>query len=381
VGSRTLVTTTGALAPHTPVTLQTQMDLPAPTRERSAWPVRFDAVLGPNVGVLAVVLLLALGAGFFGLRFGRGSREQQPAFPLMYAPPDGVGPAEALYVYSERVPREAFVASIMQTAAKGATTLDHDDGWTITDTGQAAAWQQLDPVTAFAAQSLGVPGGSFTASKTVTAGKLLKSALDRFEEATKSWARQNGLVITAGLGAGATVLVVAAAALAGFLAIINPFDLSVLALVPGLFAVFGLETLRTGATTRRTPAGRDLWSRVGGFRRVLATDSAEARFDFSGRKELYTAYIPWAVAFGVADQWARKYQLETGEEPPQPSYFGSYVGGYAGGSIASSMADDFSSTVSSAISSYEATQSSSSSGGGGGFSGGGGGGGGGGGSW
>ena len=42
----------------------------------------------------------------------------------MYAPPDGIGPAEALYVYSERVPREAFVASIMQTAEKGATTLD-----------------------------------------------------------------------------------------------------------------------------------------------------------------------------------------------------------------------------------------------------------------
>jgi uncharacterized membrane protein len=114
---------------------------------------------------------------------------------------------------------------------------------------------------------------------------------------------------------------------------------------------------------------------------MLATPSAEQRFDFSGRKELYTAYIPWAVAFGVADEWAAKYKLETGEEPPAPHYFASTLG-YTGGSFAASMADDFSSTVSSAISAYEATQSSSSSGGGGGgFSGGGGGGGGGGGSW
>ena len=113
---------------------------------------------------------------------------------------------------------------------------------------------------------------------------------------------------------------------------------------------------------------------------MLATPSGEQRFDFSGRKELYTAYIPWAVAFGVADQWAEKYRLETGEEPPAPHYLGA-TGGYAGGSFAASMADDFSSTVSSAISAYEATQSSSSSGGGGGSSGGGGGGGGGGGSW
>ena len=85
-------------------------------------------------------------------------------------------------------------------------------------------------------------------------------------------------------------------------------------------------------------------------------------FDFSGRQDLYTAYIPWAVAFGVADEWAAKYKLETGEEPPAPHYFASTLG-YTGGSFAASMADDFSSTVSSAISAYEATQSSSSSGG------------------
>jgi uncharacterized membrane protein len=155
---------------------------------------------------------------------------------------------------------------------------------------------------------------------------------------------------------------------------------SVLALIPGLFAVGAFELLRPGSSTRRTAAGRDLWSRIGGFRRVLATPSGEERFDFSGRKELYTAYIPYAVAFVVADEWAQKYRLETGEEPPTPSYFGSAYYGYTGGNLASAMADDFSSTVSSAISAYQATQSSSSSGGGG-FSGGGGGGGGGGGSW
>src|SRR4029077_8735593 len=105
-----------------------------------------------------IVAVLALLAGALGLLLGRQSREATPQFPLMYAPPDGIGPAEAVYVYSERVPREAFVASIMQTAEKGATTLDHSDGWTITDAGQAAAWQQLDPVSAYAAETLGVPG-------------------------------------------------------------------------------------------------------------------------------------------------------------------------------------------------------------------------------
>jgi len=115
---------------------------------------------------------------------------------------------------------------------------------------------------------------------------------------------------------------------------------------------------------------------------MLATPSSKERFDFSGREDLYTAYIPWAVALGCAKEWAEKYRTEMGQEPPVPHYF---AGSYAGSNPAafvSSMAADFGATVDSAISSYNATQSSSSSGGGGGgFSGGGGGGGGGGGSW
>ncbi len=163
--------------------------------------------------------------------------------------------------------------------------------------------------------------------------------------------------------------------------IFNPFNMTMVALIPGAFGVFGAPLLKTGATTRRTRAGRELWSRVGGFKRILCTDSAVDRFDFSGREELYTKYVPWAVAFGCADEWAKKYRTEMGVEPPTPSYFAHSYAGATLGSV-SSMVDDFDSAVGSAISSYNATQSSSSSdGGGGGFSGGGGGGGGGGGSW
>ncbi len=373
------VVTTGALDVNTPVTVRTTLDMPAPNRDRLPWPQRFDPVLGGSVIGLVLLLAIALFAGLMGVLTARQSREKNPQFPLMYAPPEGIGPAQAKYLFTETIGREAFVASIMQTAEKGATTLARDDGWTISDTGQAAAWQQLDPVSAYAAQVLGVPGGPFTADRSVSAGKKLKSALSSFDDAVRGWARQNGLMATAGLGSFGGILVVLAILLTLFLGFVNPLGISVLALIPGLFAVGAFELLRPGSSTRRTAAGRELWSRIGGFRRVLATPSGEERFDFSGRKELYTAYIPWAVAFGVAEQWAQKYRLETGEEPPVPFYGTTY--GYAGATFASSMADDFSSSVSSAISAYQATQSSSSSGGGGGFSGGGGGGGGGGGSW
>ena len=66
-------------------------------------------------------------------------------------------------------------------------------------------------------------------------------------------------------------------------------------------------------------AGRDLWSRIGGFHRVLSTPSSKERFDFSGRQELYTAYIPWAVALDCADEWAAKYRTEMGTRAAGPA--------------------------------------------------------------
>jgi uncharacterized membrane protein len=175
--------------------------------------------------------------------------------------------------------------------------------------------------------------------------------------------------------------VLAGLALAAYVCLANPLHMTALALAPGLYALGALELLAPGASTKRTPAGRELWSRLGGFRRVLSTPSSVERFDFSGRQELYTAYLPWAVAFGCAREWAEKYRSETGSEPPAPAYFVTDPGGWSGG--IDGMVDDFSSSLNSAISSYEASQRASSGGGGGGggFSGGGGGGGGGGGSW
>jgi len=300
----------------------------------------------------------------------------------MYAPPEGIGPAQAAYLVTETVGDEQYVATLLHAAERGAVELDRQgEAWTITDKAGPAGWAGLDEVTSGVAHLLGGPGTTFVAQPDdVVGGKRLQTEMSSFKANTTSWAKRNGLMVSSGLGgAGALVILVCFVAVVG-IAIWNPFDMSALGLVPGLFAVFGAGLAATGAGTKRTRAGRDLWSRAGGFRRILSTPSAQDRFDFSGRQELYTAYIPWAVAFGCADEWAEKYRTEMATEPPVPSYFPHYYAGAYAGSAISSMVDDFHSTVSSAISSYEATQKSSSSGGGG-FSGGGGGGGGGGGSW
>ena len=382
-GTSTLVVRVLDLAPGTPVTVSATVaqEIAEPEVDR-LWSARFDPVLGSSLPGLVVVLLLAGLTGLVGLLLVGRSLERKPGYPLMYAPPEGVGPAQAQYVLTEQIDRRAFVATVMDMAEQGAVDLKQDaSGWTITP--KEGGVERLGGVTASTAKILGLHSGTFRATpKSAGDGKRLKSAIDGFERAIRNWAREERLITSSGLGTVGRVMVLVAAAVAAALIVFNPIGMTAIALIPGAFAACALGLLFPGASTRRTSRGRDLWSRAGGFRRVLSTPSSEQRFEFSGRGNLYTAYVPWAVAFGVADEWAAKYRTEMGVEPPVPAYFaGAYAGDHTSNFV-SQMVSDFDHTVSSAISSYEATQrSSSSGGGGGGFSGGGGGGGGGGGSW
>ena len=383
-GTDTLTVTTGPLDDHTPVSLKTGLDLPVPDQDKDVpWSGRWDRTLSTSPLLLGIVVVLALLAGLLGAVLARMTYERNPQFPLMYGPPEGIGPAQGKYVLTESIDKEAYVATLMHAAQHGAVDLQKgQDSWVITDKGGPDGWRGLDEVTSGVAHLLSGPGTSFVAArKDVKAGERLKTEIADFESGTKTWAVSSGNITKAGIGGFGGLLVLLGFLSAIAIAIWNPFAMTMVGLIPGAFAVFGSPMVRTGAGTKRTRQGRDLWSRLGGFHRVLSTPSSQDRFDFSGRQELYTAYIPWAVAFGCADEWASKYRTETGAEPPVPHYFGSAYAGAAAGSYVDSMVSDFNETVSSAISSYQATQSSSSSGGGGGFSGGGGGGGGGGGSW
>ena len=384
-GTQTLTVDVEALSPNTPVTVKVGLDMPTPETGISVpWSARFDPVLGRSPSRVAIVVLLALLAGAFGAWQARKVREKTPAYPLQYGPPDGIGPAQGAYIMTERTDKKAFVASIMEAAAKGSVTLNRDgSSWTVTDTEGPQGWAGLDPVTQRVARLTGGPGLAFTATpSSVSSGEKLKSELSGFESATRSWATSEGFMQRAGLGCLGGLFVIGGGIVALLIAGSNFMNMGILALIPGLLAAGAAPVLASGASTKRTVRGRDLWSRVGGFYRVLSTPASQNRFDFSGRQELYTAYVPWAVAFDCADQWAAKYRAETGQEPPVPSYFPGYAGAHTG-NYTDQMVNSFSSTVDGAISAYQATQSSSSSGGGGGggFSGGGGGGGGGGGSW
>jgi uncharacterized membrane protein YgcG len=383
IGTTTLRIDGRGIAPHTPVTLQTGLDIATPPAGQSLpWPARWGPVLGDSVSGVVVVLVLALLAGGMGAALARRAHERRPPFPVQYAPPPDIGPAEAAYVMTEKVDQRDFVASMLWAAQQGAVEIERDgDAWTIKDKTGPEGWAKLDRATTAVAPLLGGAGGSFTASrKDVASGQILQARIAAFQKETKSWGLSNGFLAKTGLGGLGGLVILAAVVVTAFAALTTLFGMSISALVPGAFALAASPLVVPTAATIRTAKGRELWSRLGGFERMLSTPSSKQRFDFSSRQELYTAYIPWAVAFGCADAWAKKYRTEVGTEPPVPAYFAGYYAGAHTGNYVDSMVNDFSSTVSSSISAYQATQSHSSSGGGG-FSGGGGGGGGGGGSW
>ena len=148
-----------------------------------------------------------------------------------------------------------------------------------------------------------------------------------------------------------------------------------------LLAIF----LRTGtAGCNAVDLGRRLLDEVAGFREYLEIaekDEMNLRNPPEKTPQLFEAYLPFALALGVEQQWAERFTRifaglagQTGTAW-QPSW---YNGSWNSSNFSASAAG-LSSSLGNAIESAVSPPGSSSGGGGGGFSGGGGGGGGGGG--
>lgn len=383
-GTRDVRVAASSLPPRTPVTVRIGLPVPPPERVTLPWAVRYDPVLGRSVPLAVGLVALSAVALVVGWALARQSGESPPPYPVMYEPPAGLGPVQTAYLVTERVdPKDGLVSTLLYLAEKGLVQLtrSEDEAWVVEGTAERAAWDGVDAPSRSVAEALAVTrkGRRFRAQNKPEAGETLKTAQKDLAYTTRAWARELGLVVVDRAEVASRVVVYVAAAVALGCFIWDPFATTVVGLPAAAFVVGGFPLALGGVGTRRTAQGRELWSRAGGFQRMLSTPSSVDRFDFSGRRELYTAYIPYAVAFDCADAWAGKYETETGEPAPTPVWF--YGGVYAGSSSPSAGLGSFQAALTASIAAYTASQSSSSGGGSGGFSGGGGGGGGGAGSW
>lgn len=309
------------------------------------WTARWDDVLGTRPAVLVVVVLLGLVAAIEAGRIGARARERAPSYALRDAPPDGIGPAQAVHVLGEPLTTRGYVGALLHAARLGAVSLRRDDAdWVLTRGHDVT----VDDVTRLAYEPL-LEAGPFRASRTsAEAGAALERAMHDLRGEVRAWGVRSGVMGRLGLTGGCAVLLVVGAALVVACLVLQPFGMSMLGLLPGALVVGAVSAAHACAGTRHTRRGRQLWSRVGGFRRALATPSSRHRFGFSGREELYTAYVPWAVAFGCTGQWAQKYRSEMGAEPPVPPFLGPYVGAHTADHV-DALVHSLSSTVTDAI--------------------------------
>ncbi|MDQ4109678.1 MAG: DUF2207 domain-containing protein [Actinomycetota bacterium] len=404
-GSTELEVTTGALDPGTPVTVSTDLDMAAPpiTDEELPWAQRWDPVMGTDLSLATVLLALAAGLALPAVYLLFRTRDPLAGAQTRAMPPEGVGPAQAAYVLSKSVGPTLLASSVLYAASRGLVTIrSTQNGWRIT-VGEDRSWDGIDPVTGTIKTLDGVAIGASKKSKAAkSSGKRLSTAQTKMRKDLETWALEKKLLerrtdrfiwsLAFGLAAPAGAV----------LAVVRPGDTTLWALVPGVFAVLITPMLRQGAGLVRTEAGRTLATEALGFRQSLRSRSD----DFHGDQARYDSYLPWAVGFGIADEWARSFRVLGGAALVVPAYLPydqhalhrQPVAGDGGGDgLVSALTDDFERSLGSAIRSYEVSSTFSggsssgtggssysgggAGGGGGGFGGGGGGGDGGGGSW
>lgn len=84
---------------------------------------------------------------------------------------------------------------------------------------------------------------------------------------------------------------------------------------------FGLNLTAKAGSKRgqRSARGRAMTDRVEGFRQYLATAEAD-QLQFEEGRDIYSEFLPWAIAFGLTDRWSKVCQqlVEQGRIP-QPS--------------------------------------------------------------
>lgn len=358
-----------------------------------------------GIGALAgLVLVSAIGAPIVGVLWWRkNGRDQRYAglapgtvpvpgqsaevvfndpdipIPVAFSPPK-IPVAEAGLLIDGQVDTRETAATIIDLAVRGALTVqsssEKDFSVTLVDPTKAAAPHEMVLLTSlFHGQPPGAVADLSTPGSLEPAHKALQASV-RNQVASRGWFRKVPSATAAGgFGFGSIALV--------FFGIFVVGAWALWILVPLLPVIITWAIVRFKLRRgQRTPDGRAVCDQVEGFKTYLATAEAD-QLRFEEGEDIFSKYLPWAIAFDLADRWAKICGdlVAMGRLPNETPYW--YYGNY---SLAAFNTGFLTSSLTSAATPAPSSGSSGSGFGGGssfsggGFSGGGGGGGGGG-SW
>ncbi len=299
--------------------------------------------------------------------------------PVAFTPPR-IPVAEAGLLIDGQVDTRETAATIIDLAVKGALTVQSegkkDFQVTLVDPNRATAPHEMVLLTElFGGRP---PGAVEDLSKqgSLTAAHQAMQTSVRNQVASRGWFRKvPSAAATSSIGFGIVVFGIFLAFVVGAAVLLVLLPLLPIVIT---FAIVRFK-LRRG---QRTADGRAVCDQVEGFKTYLATAEAD-QIRFEEGEDIFSKYLPWAIAFDLADRWAKICGdlVAMGRLPNETPYW--YAGSY-------NMAAFNTGFLTSSLATAAAPAPSSGAGGtgfgggssfgGGGFSGGGGGGGGGG-SW
>lgn len=324
--------------------------------------------------------------------------------PVAFAPPEGMSVAAAKLLHDKKIEPRGTAATLIDLAVRGAVRIhntsddDFDGEVELVDRGPLQFPEEhtfIDSL--FAHKSIGqrvhiTRGRSNALAKAhrglvqVTRSQVRKAKWFQSMPGEERAARKHGKnwgVIAVLIFGSYTFLKSGASAISS-----SAVGWLVVPVVGIVVLVAGL--IRRRRQARRTALGRATEDQIVGFRRYLATAEAD-QLRFEEGEDIFSRYLPWAIAFDLADRWqqvcAKAVQEGYVTMSAEPTWIS---GGYNPLYMNTATFASFTDTVSSSFTPVAPTSGSGGSstgsgfssggGGGGGFSGGGSGGGGGG-SW
>ena len=364
----------GALGGLTIVTMWPKGYVAEPTRlQRTGW------LLKDNLNLLIVL------AGFAGLlayyipvwnRYGKDPEEG--VLVTRYEPPEGFSPASLRYIRQMYYDNEVMTAAVVNLAVKGYLRIN--------DLGSKHTLFKLEPgpeAPALAAGEKELYEALFEDGKRVVLEQdnhaLLGGARSAHRESLKQDYKKHYFQTNVLLNVPAILIALGTTVLAFVIGGRPSFT------VIGAIVIMFL-TLAFFAIIMKRPTlrGRRVLDQMLGFKdylEIAEKDEMNLRNPPEKTPQLFEAYLPFALALGVEQDWAEKFAgvLDAIRGPQGRGYQPEWYSGDWDSSNFSRSVSSVSSDLGSAISSSVTPPGSSSGGGGGGFSGGGGGGGGGGG--
>ena len=303
---------------------------------------------------------------------------------VRFTPPDRLRPGQVGTVIDERADIADVTATVLDLAVRGYLRIVET-----TPPGtrpQAKQWrldwaapgtEGLVPYELMLVEKIFQGQGSRTLEelKTTFAASMAQVRSELYRDVTAAgWFRGNPQQARTSWGVAAGFFLVLAGGVAVALAALTHYGL----VGVGLLVAAVVMVAKTGAAPARTAAGSAVTAQAEGFKLYLATAEGD-QLRFEEGEDLFSRYLPYAVAFGVTERWTRVFQelAAQGRAMAEPNW---YVGAWGYGAFwsgANELTDTFAGFASAAGESLTAPDPSTGSSGGG-FSGGGGGGGGGG---